>query len=110
MGRTGKTNNRLAVEKNTLLLKELNFPAKPVEHRMKLNVFIFCFCALAFLFLIIVSQIFHIIFVNSKFIFRQAIAKRFRKTVRALLLPMKMANKIIFCNGLKFLQVRLNLS
>jgi len=41
MGRTGKTNNRLAVEKNTLLLKELIFPDKRDEQRMKLSVFIF---------------------------------------------------------------------
>jgi hypothetical protein len=49
VGRTGKTNNRLAVDKNTLLLKELDLPVIPVEQRMKLSVFIlvvlgvFCF-------------------------------------------------------------------
>lgn len=52
MGRTGKTNNRLAVDKNTLLLKELIFLLKADEHRMKLIFFIFCLCSGVFCFLI----------------------------------------------------------
>jgi hypothetical protein len=49
-GRAGKINNRLAVEKNTLLLKELILLVMPAEQRMKLSVFIFslCSCVLSF--------------------------------------------------------------
>jgi len=41
MGRTGKTNNKLAVEKNTPLLKELILLDIPDEQRMNCCVFIF---------------------------------------------------------------------
>lgn len=96
MGRTGKTNNRLAVDKNTLLLKEPNLPVKPDEHRMKLSVFIFCFCALVFFVLKFVSQIFHIIFNKSKFIFFEVAEKRFRKTGFWFALPIKGNEKKLF--------------
>jgi hypothetical protein len=68
VGRTGKTNNRLAVDKNTLLLKEPNLPVKPVEQRMKLSVFILC-CARCFLFLINLFCKYSELYFNSPKIF-----------------------------------------